>query len=1060
MFTDPSSWRGGLQRAMVGSQSEGSVGVELARVYVSSTIADLAEERRAVLNWLRLARHQAVDSYLPDSDTVRDSCLADIAECDLYVLILGHRYGSQAAGGDPGGPSITHLEFRRADECGIPRVALLRTSIPDVSLSDLADPQRLALVSAFRAEVAGQVRPAEFSDLQGLIQGLSTGIQHELDKLGKHSTDQMAARRVLRLAPRPVFLAGREELLAELQAQLSGDDDVGPRTVALCGLGGAGKTSVTVEYAYRRLAELGVCWQFGAENPTVLAAGFGELAAQLGADSGDPVASVHGLLAASPAPWPLVFDNAPDRNSVAPFVPPAGPGRVLITSRNQIWPPGQSLQVQMLDTEVAAEFLLSRTGDLDRRAALELAAELGGLPLALEQAAAYVQASGGSLAGYLASFLRRRADVLSRGEPIGYPGTVATTWRLAFEDMQQAAPGAAGLLRLLAFCAPEPIPLRLLLQPRPGLAEQLAPKVTPVLTPLLEDELAAGDAVAALRRYSLISPPADGSVSVHRLVQAVTADQMPTELAREWKQAAAALIDAAIPRDTALPGSWPSCAALLPHAQAALDLTSDGMWQIAQYLGESGSYPAARDLFRLIADAHMQDDAYGAEHRDTLVARSNLARWTGEAGDPAAARDQFAALLPVLERALGPEHPETLTARGHVARWTGEAGNAAAARDRFAALLPVLERVHGPEHRKTLTARGSVVFWTGEAGDPAAARDQFAALLPVLERALGPEHPETLDARHNLASWTGQLGDPAAARDQFAALLPVRERVSGREHPDTLTARHNLASWTGDAGDWAAARDQFAALLPVLERASGPEHPNTLTARANLASWIGRTGDKAAARDQFAALLPVRERVSGREHPDTLTARHNLASWTGDAGDWAAARDQFAALLPVRERVLGPEHPDTLTTRVNLARWTGEAGDPAAARDLFAALLPVRERASGAEHPDTLTVRAGLAGWTGQAGDPAAARDQYAALLPMLERALGPEHSNTLTARGNLALWTGEAGDPAAARDLFAALLRVRERASGSEHPDTLASSYHLVYWTKQAEHGSGEGVN
>ena len=94
---------------------------------------------------------------------------------------------------------------------------------------------------------------------------------------------------------------------------------------------------------------------------------------------------------------------------------------------------------------------------------------------------------------------------------------MATTWRVAFEDLQDAAPGAAGLLRLLAFCAPEGIPLRLLLQSRPGLAGQLAPEVAPVLAPLLEDELAAGDAIGALRRYSLISPPADGLVSVHRL---------------------------------------------------------------------------------------------------------------------------------------------------------------------------------------------------------------------------------------------------------------------------------------------------------------------------------------------------------------------------------------------------------------------------------------------------------------------------------------------------------------------------------------------------------------
>src|SRR5882724_5991768 len=230
MFTGPSGWRDSLQRAMVGSLSEGGLGVGVAKVYVSSTIADLTAERRAVLDWLRLARHQAVDSYLPDSDTVRDSCIADIAACDLYVLILGYRYGFQPPDNNPEGLSITQLEFRRAGECGIPRVALLRTSIPDVSLSDLADSQRMALVSAFRDEVARSVRPAQFSDLKGLIQELSTGIPHELDKQAKRDeppTSQVAAGRVLRLAPRPVFLAGREELLAELEARLAGANKTG-----------------------------------------------------------------------------------------------------------------------------------------------------------------------------------------------------------------------------------------------------------------------------------------------------------------------------------------------------------------------------------------------------------------------------------------------------------------------------------------------------------------------------------------------------------------------------------------------------------------------------------------------------------------------------------------------------------------------------------------------------------------------------------------------------------------------------------------------------------------
>ena len=143
----------------------------MARVYVSSTIADLTRERRAVTDWLVAAQHQVVHSYRPNSETVRESCLDDVGTCDLYVLILGHRYGFQPADDNPEGLSITQLEFRRAGECGIPRVALLRTSIPDERLSDLHEPAKLSLVMAFRAEVAREVRPAEFSDEGGLDPG-------------------------------------------------------------------------------------------------------------------------------------------------------------------------------------------------------------------------------------------------------------------------------------------------------------------------------------------------------------------------------------------------------------------------------------------------------------------------------------------------------------------------------------------------------------------------------------------------------------------------------------------------------------------------------------------------------------------------------------------------------------------------------------------------------------------------------------------------------------------------------------------------------------------------
>ena len=226
-----------------------------------------------------------------------------------------------------------------------------------------------------------------------------------------------------------------------------------------------------------------------------------------------------------------------------------------------------------------------------------------------------------------------------------------------------------------------------------------------MLAPLLGDELAAGDAVAALRRYSLVTPGRGRPVSVHRLVQAVTADQMPAGPGRgsggrpppPWSRPRS-------PPIPACPGTWPVFAALLPHAQAALPADSGGMVRIAHYLGDSGSYAAARELWRGIAGT---DRAPKPGPRATRAPCSPgpTRPLDRTAGDAAGARDQFAALLPVRERVSGAEHPDTLAARRDLARWTGEAGDAAGARDQFAALLPVRERVSGAEHPDTLTAR-------------------------------------------------------------------------------------------------------------------------------------------------------------------------------------------------------------------------------------------------------------------------------------------------------------------------------------------------------------------
>jgi len=240
-------------------------------------------------------------------------------------------------------------------------------------------------------------------------------------------------------------------------------------------------------------------------------------------------------------------------------------------------------------------------------------------------------------------------------------------------------------------------------------------------------------------------------------------------------------------------------------------------------------------------------------------------------------------LLAVRKKVYGLDHPDTLDTGAQPARETGEAGDPADARDQYAALLPALKRTHGPDHPETLNLCVNLAYCTGEAGDAAGARDQYAALVPMYDKTYGPDHPDTLETRGSLAYWTGEAGDAASARDQYAALLPLHDKIHGPDHPDTLAVRANLANWAGLAGDPRAAREQHRELLPTLQEVQGPDHPATLAVRANLANMTGLAGDPAGARDMYAALLPVIERTQGRDHPAAQSARSNLTHWSRKA---------------------------------------------------------------------------------------------------------------------------------------------------------------------------------
>lgn len=634
------------------------------------------------------------------------------------------------------------------------------------------------------------------------------------------------------------MLAGRDDLLSELDDHLTGYPSEAPRIIVLHGLGGAGKTSLALEYAYRHLADTGVVWLFPAADLALMTAEFARLAAQLGADVGpldrrDPVATVHALLAASPSPWLLIFDDAQDLSAVAWFLPPAGPGQVLITSQSGLLPHDQSMEVPVLEKEVAADFLMTRTRDPDPVAATDLAVQLGGLPLALEQAAAYIQATGGTLAGYFAAFSERHADLLARGEPTGYGKTIATTWDLAFARLEGGKSEAVALLRLLACCAPEPVPFRLLLDQSRGVpGSDIGPDVGPVLRSLRADPLTSGDAIAELRRFSLLKPSGDGLVLMHRLVQRVTLAQMPRDLKKQWQQAAVVLIEAAMSVESVRPDTWPRFEVLLPHARAVLADDSDGMARVASYLRHRGDYQAARIVGEQVVAARRH--SLGDRDLATLHAQLDLAFTLRALTEFDASRELLEQIIGPLGDALGDGHRTTLVARHSLALGYRDLGQREAAEAEFRAVLNLQRNSLGEEDTATLATRGGLASLLHRNEQYVQAEAEYRAVLEIQQRVLGERDRDTLSTRHALAYVLQTRGDSQTAEREYRAIIELQGELRGQEHPSTLGARHNLASALQDQGRWDEAEAEYRAVLEIRQRVLGDRRHDTLSTRSAL----------------------------------------------------------------------------------------------------------------------------------------------------------------------------------------------------------------------------------
>ena len=854
---------------------------------------------------------------------------------------------------------------------------------------------------------------------------------------------------------------GREAILAQLEAALASGTPAALRQ-AIAGLGGVGKTQTAVEYAYRHHDRYRAVLWVRAGTETDLVSGYRELAEVLSLavkdarDSTEVVGAVRRWLGREPG-YLLILDNADDPALVRPYLPPEPKGHVLLTSRAQNFDTlgiREPTQLPVLEPDEALAFLLKRTdrkGPLDpaeQDAARTLAGELGYLPLALEQAAAYMVGHEEPFSVYLTAYRALRLKLLDEMGPVAgeypkYPETVRTTWKRNFDAVAAVSPASIALLRLSAFFAPYPIPYEVILEGASELGEPLAP----ALASPAGGEYALNKLLTPLARHSLVRrDPEARTYSVHRLVQAVLLDELTAATRKDLAERAVKALERTFP-DVGL-ANWPRCERLVSHALAARGwIESEDLFvpAAAQLLNEAGYYLYVRARYAeaepLYRRALVIDEAVlGPGRLETALILNNLAVLLRNRGSYTEGEELCRRALAIREAVLGPDHPDTAISLINLALLLQAQGRYAEAERPLRQGLAIREKVLGPDHPDIAQSLNDLAILFQAQGRLGEAEPLYRRALAIWEKApgVGRDHPDTARGLDNLAYLLRAQGRLGEAEPLYRRALAIREKALGPDQPDTLTTRHHIAHWTGEAGDAREALRLCRKLLPDQERVHGPDHPDTLGTRHSIAHWTGEAGDARAALRLYLKLLPDRERVQRPDHPDTLTTRHSIAHWTARAGDAHEALRLLRELLPDRERVQGPDHPDTLLTRHDIARWTGEAGDAREALRLCRELLPDRRHVLGPDHPDTLTTRHSIARWTARAGDAREALRLYCELLPDRRHVLGPDHPDTLTTRHHIAHWTGEAGDARGA----AAVLRIapgpgaRPRARPPRHAD------------------------
>jgi tetratricopeptide (TPR) repeat protein/DNA-binding XRE family transcriptional regulator len=811
------------------------------------------------------------------------------------------------------------------------------------------------------------------------------------------------------------FFTGRETILSHLYTILNTNNAAAlTQAQAISGLGGIGKTQIAVEYAYRYREHYSAVLWVSASSRDAFISDFVMLAAILDLleksehDQELVISAVKRWLSSN-TNWLLIIDNVDDPQIIVEFLPTLSTGKVLITTRLQaLGPVARGIEVEKMEMDEGKLFLLRRIGTLNQSQLLEEASEeaqsqaadivteLDALPLALDQAGAYIEETQCGLSAYLTLYRARRKELLHRrgNLPTDHPEPVAATWSLSFQQVQERFPAAADLLRLLAFLGPDAIPEEILTggAPEPG----------PELSSAASDPLLMNEIIRLLLGYSLIRRNAeDRSLSIHRLVQAVLKDSMSDETARQWAERAIRAINRVFPESQ--PDTWKQCARCLPHAlailphleaydlpipqatdllnKAAAYLTDHAQYTLAEQLLKKaravseqtvdshptalaltlndlgalyltqGRYPDAEPLLKQALEIRRQQ--LGSEHPDTATTLNNLARLYHDQGKYSLAEEYFQTALKIRQSILPPGHPDVALSLSSLAELYTTQARFDQAESLYKQALAIQEQAFGRLHPAVAKTLNNLAFLYRKKGIYPKAEELYSDALAIQQQILVPDHPDIAETLNNIGRLYRAMGEYAKAVTYYQQALDIREKIFGSDHRYVGESQYSLAKVYRSLEEYEEAEKYGKEALRIQEQHLGENHPEIASTLHVLAVIYQKQGKYDQAKELYLRAWTIRESTSDPDHPHLAIIFNDLAEIYLAQGDHDRAKGMIDRSIQIREQKLGPDHAYMAYSLTTLAAYYSKLGNSRQAEQFYREALEIRKKKLGINHPLT-----------------------------------------------------------------------------------------------------------